>query len=127
MKDIYTAINQAALGATRQNDNSFIEQSYRFKEDFVGFQGHFPDYPILPAFIQILLAQQLAKTLWEKPIKLIGTSKAKFLLELKPSQIIRVICEKPPLNDTFVCKARLMVKDELASSFLMTFGLKESS
>jgi 3-hydroxyacyl-[acyl-carrier-protein] dehydratase len=127
MNDIHTAINQAALGETKQSDNSLIEQCYRFKDDFIGFQGHFPGYPILPAFIQILLAQQLADTFWEMPIKLIGINKAKFLLELKPNQKITVICEKATSNDTFVCKARLMVEDELAASFLMTFGLKDSS
>lgn len=61
-------------------------------ENFVGFAGHFPDYPILPAFIQVQMAVRLLHLALGGPRPLERVSAAKFTGQARPGDKLRVQC-----------------------------------
>jgi len=94
---------------------------YRFSNDFIGFSGHFPGYPILPAFIQIMMACTLVEELKGRALELATIEKAKFLIEIGPEQEILVRIRERTIGARPGCEARLVVNDEVAASFRMSF------
>ena len=102
-----------------------ISRRYCFNRDFIGFSGHFPGHPILPAFVQVLTALTLAEEHSGYPLELVGVENAKFHIELRPGQEISVECEEKPVRGKPGCEARLTVAEGLASIFRMSFVEKE--
>ncbi len=104
-----------------------VRQCYRFGPDFLGFAGHFPGYPILPAFVQMLAAQTLIEEYHGHPLELATVEKAKFHLPLKPGQEIQVAVCRREIGDRPVYETRLGVDEGLASAFRLVFVEKEES
>ena len=102
-----------------------INRRYCFDRDFIGFSGHFPGHPILPAFVQVLTTLTLAEEHSGYPLELVGVENAKFHIELRPGQEISVECEEKPIRGKPGCEARLTVAEGLASIFRMSFVEKE--
>jgi len=98
-----------------------ILRRYCFNRNFIGFSGHFPGYPILPAFVQILTALTLAEEQRGYPLELDSVENAKFHIQLRPGQEIKVECKDKLVRGKPGCEARLMVADGLASLFRMSF------
>ena len=65
-------------------------KSYTFAPDFIGFSGHFPGYPVLPAFVQVLTALTMAEEVRGRPLELISIIKAKFRIEIHPGGEVEV-------------------------------------
>ena len=115
------AISQAALGpATMTSDSA--EQSFIFEDSFIGFAGHFPGYPILPAILQTLLAQVLAEQLLGEPLQFLALNRAKFSRELRPNEQIDISlnCREKEGQLHFV--TQLQVAAETAASFTLVLG-----
>ena len=93
--------------------------SFCFNPDFVGFQGHFPDYPLLPAFVQVLAAIVVAEESTGGPLRLVSLDKAKFQKEIKPGDTIMVECEKTGEGHVGTYRVRLSNSDVIVSSFTM--------
>ena len=104
-----------------------INRHYCFNQDFIGFSGHFPGYPILPAFVQILTALTLAEEQRGYPLELASVENAKFHIQLRPGQKITVECKEKLVKGKPGCEARLMVAEGLASLFRMSFAAKEDA
>lgn len=66
------------------------ERHYSFPEEFLGFQGHFPSYPVLPAVIQCCLGVETCSLLCNKSLSLIAISKAKYKQQVAPNTPIKV-------------------------------------
>lgn len=66
--------------------------SYDLKADFIGFSGHFPEYPILPAFIQVKMVQHMLQTALGTPLRLSRISRAKFTGQARPGDRLLVEC-----------------------------------
>ena len=98
-----------------------VNRRYCFNQDFIGFSGHFPGYPILPAFVQILTALTLAEEQRGYPLDLASLENAKFHIQLRPGQEIQVECKEKLVRGKPGCEARLMVAEGLASLFRMSF------
>ena len=98
-----------------------IRQCYRFGADFIGFAGHFPGYPILPAFVQVLTAQTLIEEHSGRHLELATVEKAKFHLPLLPEQEIEVVIRRRQAGARMVYEARLGVVKGLASAFRLAF------
>ena len=111
-------ISRAALApAILKNDAA--EQRYRFGEDFIGFAGHFPGYPILPAILQTLLAQQLAEQLAGRPLEFQGLGKAKFSRQLRPGEEVCVKVVFSDRGEQVRCAAELACAGEPAAAFTL--------
>jgi 3-hydroxyacyl-[acyl-carrier-protein] dehydratase len=109
-------ILQAALAPAQLTGESG-EQSFCFTDAFLGFQGHFPGYPILPAILQILLAQLLAEQVVGSPLQFVSLQRAKFTRQLLPGDRIIVSLSCLEKTGQLNCVTQLSVADEPASSF----------
>ena len=56
MNKLKKEIIEAAMGPARGYESDKAVGRYLFPPGFIGFAGHFPGYPILPAFVQVLSA-----------------------------------------------------------------------
>ena len=120
-------INSSKVGEKSVTDADGAQQCYRFGPDFLGFAGHFPGYPILPAFVQLLTAQTLIEEYHGHPLELAMVEKAKFHLPLKPGQEVRVAFRRRKIGERPVYETRLGVDEGLASAFRLVFVEKEYS
>lgn len=96
-----------------------VERRYRFSIDFVGFSGHFPGYPILPAIVQLQCVACLAGEDMGIPLRLAAVEDAKFLIPIRPDQEILVQYRLRPGAEKSLYDARLTVADKLAATFLV--------
>jgi 3-hydroxyacyl-[acyl-carrier-protein] dehydratase len=117
----------SATSGVEESQPGMIKQRYRFRPDFIGFSGHFPGNPILPAFVQILTALTLTEIYKGRPLKAASVEKAKFRIPLQPEQEIEVACRQLTVGKLTGCDARLTVSEGLAASFRISFLVKEDS
>lgn len=54
------------------------------------FEGHFENFPLLPAVSQIELIKELLECWLQKPLVCVGIKKAKFKAMLRPNTEVRV-------------------------------------
>ena len=127
MNEIKGAILSSAVSPMVVEEGVAATKRYRFSHDFIGFSGHFPGYPILPAFIQIMMACTLAEELKGRALELATIEKAKFLIEIGPEQEILVRIRERTIGARPGCEARLVVNDEVAASFRMSFEEEEAT
>ena len=118
------AIKEAAL-APAQVSEMVGEQSFCFDQNFIGFAGHFPEYPILPAVLQILLAQLLAEQVLGLPLTVISLTRAKFVRQLCPGDQIDIHLSCREKDGAWHCASELQVAGQRAASF--TLLLNEGS
>ena len=127
MNKLRQAIVSSAIAKATQDETNRVTRRFRFKPDFIGFSGHFPGYPILPAFIQILTAITLVEEHNNCRLDLASVEKAKFHLPLHPDLEIEVICTLGQIGGQSICDARLTVAEGPASSFRFTFAEKRNT
>ncbi len=58
---------------------------------FIAFQGHFPDKPVLPAVVQILMAELTVAEVTQHALRLTEIIQAKFTAPIEPDSIIDCI------------------------------------
>ena len=121
MTRVKQEILSSAVDKINVTASGTANRRYCFSQDFIGFAGHFPGYPILPAFVQILTALTLAEEQRGHPLELAGVENAKFHIELHPEQEIKVECKEKLIKGKPGCEARLMVAEGLAAFFQMSF------
>jgi 3-hydroxyacyl-[acyl-carrier-protein] dehydratase len=121
MNRVKQEIASSAVDEIKGSAPGTISRRYCFNRDFIGFSGHFPGYPILPAFVQILTALTLAEEQSGYPLELASVENAKFHIQLRPGQEIKVECKEKLVRGKPGCEARLMVAEGLASLFRMSF------
>lgn len=122
MNKLRQAIVSSAIGKKTEVETNVVTRRYRFKPNFIGFRGHFPGYPILPAFVQILTAITIIEEHKKCRLELATVEKAKFHLPLHPDLEIEVTCAQRQVQDKSIYEARLTVTEGLASSFRFTFA-----
>jgi 3-hydroxyacyl-[acyl-carrier-protein] dehydratase len=67
-----------------------VEARLNFAEEFVGFCGHFPDYPVLPAVLAIYSGWLLAEISRRRELELCSIRRAKFAAPILPGDEIAV-------------------------------------
>lgn len=117
-------IEKSALEAVEKTENGG-RRSYQFKNDFIGFAGHFPNYPILPAVLQVLLAQMVVETLVGKTLHFRSLARAKFSEQLRPDMPIDVRVTYSEQEGSYLCRCELHTTEKRAASF--TLQLEEGS
>lgn len=127
MDNLIDAIEKSALGTAKQDNPDEITNRFCFDRHFIGFSGHFPGYPIIPAVIQLLMAQLLIEKQRGCKIKIKKLEKAKFLSEIRPDDQITVKCVVDAANINQKCKVMITSGERAISSFTMNFcSLKEN-
>lgn len=125
MNILIDAIQKYTLGIEQIGESEIIGK-FSFNKDFMGFSGHFPGYPILPAVLQLLLAQLLAEKQKRCKIRVIKIVKAKFLSEIRPDDEITVQCVDSAIDENQRSKITISCGDRQASSFNMIYALEEN-
>lgn len=82
------ALSSSQTGSLLESE--YAELNYSFSKDFIGFQGHFPGYPVLPAVIQCRLGIACCSQLCGKSLTLVALSKAKYKQQVAPNTPITV-------------------------------------
>ncbi len=118
MNQMRTEIRAAAL-APAQIETMSGEQNFCFAAEFVGFDGHFPEFPILPAMVQMLIAQVLAEAVVGQPLTLASLGRAKFMQQLHPGVQIDVRVRCRDKDNGIHCASELLVAGTLAASFTL--------
>jgi 3-hydroxyacyl-[acyl-carrier-protein] dehydratase len=125
MDKLTNAIKNYSLGPSQINNPSEITNEYCFDQNFIGFSGHFPEYPILPAVVQLIVAQLLIEEQKGHKIRVKSIEKAKFLSEIKPDEKITVQCIDADKNENQRSKVKITSGDRQISSFIISFCLPE--
>ncbi|WP_321366886.1 hypothetical protein [uncultured Desulfuromusa sp.] len=112
------AIEESAI-APAQITEMAGGQSFCFDQNFIGFSGHFPGYPILPAVLQVLLAQLLAEEIIGLPLSVVSLKRAKFLQQLRPGDQIEVRLSCLEKDKVWHCTSELQVSGRCAASFVL--------
>jgi 3-hydroxyacyl-[acyl-carrier-protein] dehydratase len=129
MINIRQALKATALEKMVPSEPGCGSQRFHPTANFIGFSGHFPDFPILPAMLQVLLGIIVCEELYGSRLILQKLEKAKFMAQIKPEQILTVSCRlshDPDKKSQPVAKARITitVADQKAAS--MTLFLQQT-
>jgi 3-hydroxyacyl-[acyl-carrier-protein] dehydratase len=124
MDNLRSAIRSSASGPVRETEPGTFIRSYCFAPDFIGFSGHFPGYPILPAFIQVLMVVSMAEEVKGHSLRFSSLEKAKFQNKIFPDQEIEVRFRERLIKGKPTLEATLAVVDGQAASFQLIFDDK---
>ena len=100
------------------------EMEYVFPPTFSGFQGHFPQNPVLPAIIQLMMARESIIKHIGRDLLITKITRAKFHKIIKPDIPVTVVWTLREQEDAFVCKCTLETEGNPASYFVMTLKAK---
>jgi len=117
MNRVRAEVEASAMGQVERLDAHTVKKLYRFGESFVGFEGHFPGDPVLPAFVQILMGLSLVAEVFPGGHELSGVTGAKFHLPIRPNVEIQVECHDLTEGQRGRYRIRLTVVDRVASVF----------
>jgi len=122
MNELINAVKRSAVGPAQRKNPGTIIGRYMFKDDFPGFSGHFPGYPILPAVVQMIAAQCLIEEQKDLPLKLSSIHNAKFLQEIRPGDEILIQCADRQIEGAMGSRVEIYSGGKTAASFLMNFS-----
>jgi 3-hydroxyacyl-[acyl-carrier-protein] dehydratase len=101
------------------------ELVFHFDEHFIGFQGHFPGHPVLPAFVQVLMGQCALCLRSGRNWRLRRVDRSKFLKTILPGRPVKVCWQEQPLNGTLRCSFALLADGEKAAAFTVEFDVED--
>ena len=96
------AVLHAASQLEHLPDQGIWRQSFRFAADSAVFTGHFPGHPVLPAVVQVLMAQ-IALEAMGQSADLACVPQAKFLAPLGPEVDILLTLSKGRRDGRWEC------------------------
>jgi 3-hydroxyacyl-[acyl-carrier-protein] dehydratase len=96
------------------------EKEYIFPQSFLGFQGHFPGRPILPAVVQVMIFRESIAEKLNQNLVIATMTRAKFLKVINPETPVTAIWTLKETEGQFLCKCLLESEGERASSFNLT-------
>ncbi|MEJ4043052.1 hypothetical protein [Erwinia sp. SLM-02] len=104
----------------REGEPDTMQCHFMFTPEFSGFDGHFPDNPLLPGIVQIMLARYTAAV--GKSARLCRVKRCKFLHAIKPGETVSVSVK--PGRSTGEYQATIASNDVACSA--MVFELEHT-
>jgi 3-hydroxyacyl-[acyl-carrier-protein] dehydratase len=127
MKTLLKEIEKYSIKHKPHDNPLVIEKIYCFDEKFLGFSGHFPGYPILPAVLQLLLAQLCIEEQKGYKISITSIEKAKFISEIRPDELITIQCADADADTFQRSKVNIISGEKVLSTFnLFFYPIKEN-
>ncbi len=100
-------------------DDGSVSCAWCLPLEFCGFDGHFPGFAIVPAVVQVLMAQMLAQqglaqACWNGTIQ-----RGKFLRQIRPGETITAVVRRRDIRQRHYIDARLEVDGAAAATMLL--------
>jgi len=111
----------AAGSAIHVTENDF-SKSYIFPSNFIGFDGHFPDNPILPAVVQLMAGTIAATEAIGNSFSVDTISRAKFVRPICPDETLAIAGTLRLKGDKTLAAITIHVGEELAATFTVTLS-----
>ena len=118
MSTLRTALQSAASSLEVLPEASGWRRQYLFEANSAVFAGHFPEHPVLPGVVQILMAQMTLEDALGSPITLRAVVQAKFTAPLGPEAVIELRVQKGRRAELWDCA--LHCAGQPASRFQIT-------
>ena len=96
------AVLHAASQLEHSPEHGAWRQSFCFAADSAVFAGHFPEHPVLPAVVQVLMVQVLLEAIGQQA-ELASVPQAKFLAPLGPDTDILLTLSKGRREGRWEC------------------------
>jgi 3-hydroxyacyl-[acyl-carrier-protein] dehydratase len=126
MRTLREEIMACAEGQVRILEaNQGCELTFRPSDGFTGFRGHFPGHPILPAFVQLLMAECAVRMHSTCPWSLRRIERGKFLKPIGPNEPVTVCWQEQRRDEGLRCSFTLRVGAERAAVFALEFAAEE--
>ncbi|MGA2109570.1 MAG: 3-hydroxyacyl-ACP dehydratase [Syntrophorhabdales bacterium] len=117
MSVLKKAIKAAAVNEPLPGNEGWIGQTFTFEPGFLGFSGHFPGYPLVPAFVQVLASIAVMERVKETGLELSALDNAKFQRELRPGASVNVECRETAGLPLLAFQARITDEEGKAATF----------
>ena len=88
MSSLFFAVRESMIAAPVEVSSGIWEASFFFADNFFGFDGHFPDDPMLPGIAQIAAVALVASA--GRDFRLLEVRRAKFMGMVRPGDTMRV-------------------------------------
>lgn len=105
-------------------DEEKLTACIAFSPEFIGFQGHFPQAPILPGIVIIQTAIASAELLLKKYLRVKKVDKAKFIDQVLPNQLLKAECIISSGVKGRQSRTQLSVEDKKIAA--ITFSFEEA-
>lgn len=126
MNALWRGIRASAVGDIARTGPETVERRYRFAPGFIGFSGHFPGNPILPAIVQVCAVVSLAVEESGKALRLAAVRSAKFLSPIRPDEEVSIrYCRRVDTGDD-LCDATLSVAGKTVAAFQLELAEGET-
>lgn len=104
---IYTQIlnNLKAVDVSMETGRASGE--FCFDNEFLGFHGHFPGYPILPGIVMIGMSVAVCEAVCMAPMMLAELERAKFSRQVIPGDTVRVEVNIQEIDDRYKVRSQL--------------------
>ena len=108
----------------RDKEGCIVEAEYNFTPDFPGFDGHFPDVPLVPGIVQIMA---VVRTVCHDRIgHLKSVKRCKFSRPVRPMERLKIVAEITDKNTERHCKATLWAEGEPSASMSLVVAMQPS-
>lgn len=126
MNALWRGIRESAAGNIERTGPETIARRYRFAPGFIGFSGHFPGNPILPAIVQVCAVVSLAEEGGGKALRLAAVRSAKFLSPIRPGEEVSIRCRRRVDSGEDICDATLSVAGKTSAAFQLRLAEEET-
>jgi len=120
LKDEVLASTDARI-RTREEKQGY-ELVFDIGADFTGFSGHFPEFSVLPAFVQLMMGQCALEIHSQRRWSLHHVKRAKFMKTITPDQRVTVRWREQALEDRLQGSFTLWVEGRKVASFSIEFA-----
>ena len=126
MNALIKGIDASAVEALPGTGKEAGARRYRFAPGFIGFSGHFPGNPILPAIVQVCAVLSLAEEEGGKALRLAAVRSAKFLSPIRPDEEVSIRYRRRVDSGEDICDATLSLAGKTSAAFQLRLTEEET-
>lgn len=117
---IFSAIKGSLSRVQVTDDQLSASCEFSFSRDFLGFDGHFNETPILPGIVMLDIVLALTELLFGKRLAIASLPVAKFLKVILPGTVVSVSLTVTKEDGLPTVRSEFLVEDKKAATFIMT-------